>query len=205
MKLSVLVPTVTPRASLLSRLLYGLCNQKGDFEVLVHSDDSLGMGDKLNSMFAEARGDYVVCVDDDDMLSDGYMDTVLPALLGDFVGYRILVLHDGRFWMEVTHRWDVDGWGKTERGVSPKCPVRTDIARQVEFGNEYNDDQAWSRRVGELVASGTFIDRPLYVYDWWSQHMLGTTPDQYSGRWEMQRDVGEWPFDSERIRWVSDT
>jgi glycosyltransferase involved in cell wall biosynthesis len=204
MKLSVLVSTVTPRASLLSRLLYGLTQQTGDFEVLVHPDDTLGMGDKLNRMFAEAEGEYVVCVDDDDMLADSYMDTVLPRLAGDFVGYRILVLHDGKYWMEVEHRWDVNGWGDEVRGVGPKCPVRRDIACRVPFGNAYSDDEQWSAGVAGLVSSGVFIDRPLYVYDWWNRHMLGTAPNQRRNRWKSQRDVGVWPFDPERVRWIGD-
>lgn len=200
MRLSVLVPTVTPRASLLSRLLYGITRQVGDFEILVHGDDDMGMGDKLNQMFSEATGEYVVCVDDDDMLADSYMDTVLPALSGDFVGYRILALKDGKYWAEVQHRWNMPGWGGEIRGVGPKCPIRREIALQVPFGNDYNDDENWSDQVGRLVESGVFIDRALYIYDWWTNHMLGTAPVHHPRRWANQRDVGDWPYDPQRVR-----
>jgi hypothetical protein len=203
-KLSVLIPTVSPRRSLLSRLLWSVTSQLGDFEIVVHAGDDIPMGDKLNRMFTVAKGEYVVCVDDDDMLADSYMEQVLPKCGDvDFVGYRILVLHDGAFWMEVEHRGDVSGWGETIRGVGPKCPIRRELALQVPFGNAYTDDQRWSLEVGRLVKTSAYVDRPLYVYDWWESHMLGTAPDHQTDRWGTQRDVGMWPFRQVPIVWLT--
>lgn len=201
--LSILIPTVTPRRSLLSRLLWSITSQAGDYEIVIHGNDTMSMGDKLNRMFTVARGDYVVCVDDDDMLADSYMEQVLPRLGEvDFLGYRILVLHDGAFWMEVEHRGDITGWGETVRGVGPKCPIRRELALRVRFGNAYNDDQTWSRQIGELVGTVDFVDRPLYIYDWWETRMLGTDPLHHPGRWQTQRDVGVWPYRAVPITWL---
>lgn len=204
MKLSVLVPTVSPRESLLSRLLWSITWQTGDYEVVIHGGDDIPMGDKLNRMFTAASGEYVVCVDDDDMLADSYMDTVLPRLEDiDFLGYRIVVLHDGAYWMEVAHRGDVEGWDGTLRGVGPKCPIRRDLALQVPFGNAYRDDVEWSLQVGRLVQASGYIDRPLYLYDWWEYRMLGTAPDHHADRWGSQRDVGIWPFRPANLTWLT--
>ena len=204
MKLSVLIPTVSPRESLLSRLLWSITSQTGDFEIVVHGGDTIPMGDKLNRMFTVAQGEYVVCVDDDDMLADSYMEQVLPRLEDvDFLGYRILVLRDGAFWMEVEHRGGVTGWGSKVRGVGPKCPIRRELALQVPFGNAYTDDVTWSSQVGRLVRAAGFVDRPLYIYDWWAERMLGTAPDHHVDRWGSQRDVGEWPYVPSRITFLS--
>lgn len=204
MKLSVLVPTVSPRASLLSRMLWSVTWQTGDFEVLVHGGDDVPMGDKLNRMFTVAQGEYVVCVDDDDMLADSYMDMVLPRLEDvDFLGYRIVVLHDGAYWMEAVHRGDVEGWDGTVRGVGPKCPIRRELALQVSFGNAYTDDVKWSLAVGRLVKASGYVDRPLYIYDWWASRMLGTAPDHYTARWSAQRNVGTWPFRPSNLTWLT--
>ena len=204
MRLSVLVPTVSPRASLLSRLLWSITSQSGDYEIVIHEGDDIPMGDKLNRMFTVAQGEYVVCVDDDDMLADSYMDNVLPRLEGiDFLGYQILVLRDGAFWMQVEHRGDAVGWGSRVRGVGPKCPIRRELALQVPFGNAYTDDVSWSSQVARLVKSSDFVARPLYIYDWWESRMLGTAPDHYESRWEEQRDVGTWPWVPAVITWLN--
>lgn len=204
MKLSVLIPTVSPRESLLSRLLWSVTSQQGEFEIVIHGGDEIPMGDKLNRMFQVARGEYVVCVDDDDMLADSYMEQVLPRLGDvDFLGYRILVLRDGAFWMEVEHRGDGHGWASHVRGVGPKCPIRREIALQVPFGNAYTDDLAWSSKIGPLVRSFGFVDRPLYIYDWSPTQMLGTAPDHQPDRWNQQRDVGVWPWKPGHITWLT--
>ena len=203
--LSVLIATVTPRRSLLSRLLWGLTRQDGDFEILIHSSDEVSMGDKFNAMFEQAQGEFVVCVDDDDYLSDRYMELVLPKLAPmdmDFVGYRILALRNGAYWFEVEHRGSVMGWGEKLRGVSPKCPVRRDLARKIVFGNDYRSDEVWSSEVAQLVGPHGYIDRALYVYDWWDDFMLGTNPTDKPERWGNQRNVGSWPFLTGRIRWI---
>jgi glycosyltransferase involved in cell wall biosynthesis len=159
------------------------------------------MGDKVNRMIAEADGEYVVCVDDDDYLAPDYMSVVLPNLDGDFLGYRILVLDRGAYQGEVEHRGEIAGWGDwSPRGVTPKCPIRRSLAAQVPFGNEYSADARWSRQVGQLVASSSYVDRVLYVYDVWNS--LGTEPNQRPWQWESQRDIGQWPFGSEKIRWL---
>lgn len=201
--LTICIPTIPARRSLLSRLLFQI-SLLPPCEVLVADGDE-PMGDKLNAMFARATGVFVVAVDDDDLLSADYASHFGPTLAGsglDFVGYDILWLENGRFAGIVTHSLDGDPlWRSLDRGVSPKCPVRTEIARRHEFGNEYTADRHWSAAVHDDCEHGAYIPAPLYVYDHWDQHMVGTSPDdpRYARH---QRDVGMWPFDQERITWM---
>ena len=200
MSVTVCIPTIASRRSLLSRCLWSI---PSDFAIIVADGDG-PMGDKLNACFEAATTSHVVCVDDDDYLLPGVEDAA-NYLWGngpDFIGYRILYTENGRFGGSVAHRGDGDtSWSTFDRGVSPKCLITTDIARAHPFGNHYTADREWSKAVQQDVSSCWFADRHLYHYDHWTGHMVGT--DQAQGLTERpQRDVGRWPFDAERVTWL---
>lgn len=215
MILSVLIPTISSRASTLSRSLWYLQNQVwdewSDFEVLVHRGDTIGLGDKINRLIGEARGDYIVMVDDDDYLVPHYIARVVPKLVNrdarpDFLGYKILALHNGKYWLSIAHdAKNPFGNPTLNRGVCNKMPIRREIAAKVPFGNDYTDDWPWSGAVHALVESSEFIDDHLYVYDWWPDSMAFR---DHRAVWRPheefapQRDIGVWPFDPERVRWL---
>jgi hypothetical protein len=201
---TVCVTTIPARRSLLSRLLFNLTRQPS-IELLVY-DGLRPMGDKLNEMFAAALGAYVVAVDDDDMLSDAYVAMIASTLKDarfDFVGHDILWLEAGRYSGLISHSLDGDPeWRSLDRGVSPKCPVRTEIARAHEFGNHYTADRDWSQAVHAECETGFYIPAPLYIYDHWDDHMVGTEPgDERASR--PQRDVGSWPCDPKAATWLA--
>lgn len=216
MILSVLIPTISSRASTLSRSLWYLQHQTLDaeFEVIVHQGDTVGLGDKINRMIADARGDYIVMVDDDDHLVPHYMAAVLPKLIQlvepddrpDFLGYKILALRDGQYWLSIAHdAKNPFGNPTLNRGVCNKMPIRREIAAKVPFGNDYTDDWPWSGAVHALIRTSDFVDDHLYVYDWWPDSMAFrdyTSVWQPHEKFSDQRDIGEWPFDPERVRWL---
>lgn len=191
--ISVCVPTIQSRRSLLSRCLWSI---PPGVEILVADGDG-AMGDKLNACFVKASGTHVVCVDDDD-----YLMGLPPIASSDFVGYRVLYMENGRFCGSVAHRGDGDAtWSTFERGVSPKCLIRTEIARAHEFGNHYTADREWSEAVQADIGTHTFVGQHLYAYDHWDAHMVGTTPN--AGMIDRpQRDVGDWPCDWDRVSWI---
>lgn len=199
MSLTVCIPTVPSRRSLLSRCLWSIPTW---MEVIV-ADGDRPMGDKLNDCFQAATTTRVVCVDDDDWLLPAANELfVISSNYFDFIGYRVLYTEDGRFGGSVAHRGDGDTtWATYDRGVSPKCPVRTEIARAHRFGNHYTADREWAEAVQADIDSHIFVDAHVYHYDHWNRHMLGTTPD--AGRLDTpQRDVGTWPYDPARIQWL---
>ena len=215
MILSVLIPTISSRASTLSRSLWYLQQQDWNdlfpesFEVIVHQGDTIGLGDKINHMIAEARGDYIVMVDDDDHLVTHYMESVLSPLFNtqpDFLGYKILALQNGKYWLSIAHdAKNPFGNPTLNRGVCNKMPIRRSIAAKVPFGNDYTDDWPWSGAVHALVETSDFIDDHLYVYDWWPDSMAFrdyATVWQPHEEFSPQRDIGDWPFDPERVRWL---
>lgn len=188
--LSLVVPTMPGRENLLSRLLCGLGEQMcDDVEVLVLGGDG-PMGDKVNLGFAQARGEWVAVVDDDDELASDFVDCIAAAVDTDpdMVGYRIASLRNGELAWMIEHHYGGDTlWATTRRGPCPKMPIRTQIACRHWFGNQYTADRVWSTAVAADLSSGVFVDRTLYRHDFW-------TIDR--------PDVGEWPFDASLFRWV---
>lgn len=197
--ISVCIPTMPQRASTLSRLLWHLEPHIGEIEVLIHARVA-PMGDKLNELFAHAQGSHVVAVDDDDVID---VSKIGPVPDVDFIGWRILALLNGAYDRSVSHRLDSDpeaDWDNTnDRGVSPKCLVRTEIARSVTFGNEYTADRPWSQAVHAKCTTSAFVDEHVYTYDHWPAAMLGTNPDDRPNA--LMRTVGWWPMDPTKFRW----
>lgn len=193
MTLSVCVPTISPRESLLSRLLFYLSSVPEDrAEVLIHQGDEVPMGEKIDRMFDLAQGSHVVVVNDDDWISERYWDLVLPLCEeADYVSYQSVVLVDDRF--EEIHDHEIDG-----RGVSHKCPIKAELATKVPFPNHYTGDLDWAKDIQPLVSSSIHLAEPLYFYDYQTKHWTGTEAEG----WQTQRHVGWWPHSPERFRWI---
>jgi hypothetical protein len=194
--LTVVVPTIPGRESLLSRCLWSITTQAPDTVEIIVIGGPGQLGDKANQGAELASGSHMVLVDDDDYLAADFMAAVLPELSVDFVGYRILQLFDGRF--GGTSTTDARNGQTFEPGIhgpTPKGVTAVDIWRACPMANHYRGDRWWCSQAALQVQSSVFIDRPLYVYDHFarSSAFIGTNE---------QRDVGAWPYEAERVRFV---
>jgi hypothetical protein len=200
--LTICIPTVSHRRGLLSRLLWSIGEQaepwQDQFEVLIHTGDDTAYGDKLNRLFAEAKGKYVVDCGDDDWVASSFLNLIPIAKNGGFdcLGYKILYTEDGLFQREIAHRADVQGYSDPYvQGVTQRCWIKKEIAQAVPFGNEYTADRAWGRAIHKLIKSHAFINRVLYHYDHRTDEYLGTAPDHRPQAWVEVNRVGEWNYD----------
>jgi len=84
-KLTILIPTLPKRVHLLNRLLQVLLPQVDEnvVEVLFNSDRGITIGEKRNRMMAQATGKYVAFIDDDDLVSNDYISSLMPGLDAD--------------------------------------------------------------------------------------------------------------------------
>lgn len=82
MKLTILIPTLPKRVHLLNRLLQVLLPQvdANVIEVLFNSDRDCTIGEKRNRMIAQAKGEYVCFIDDDDLVSDDYVSLIMQGI-----------------------------------------------------------------------------------------------------------------------------
>ena len=82
--LSVLIPSIPERLPSLTRLLQRLNSADPRLEVIVALDNRRRpLGYKRNSMAAQAQGRYICHVDDDDLVSEDFVERLLPECLGD--------------------------------------------------------------------------------------------------------------------------
>lgn len=146
-------------------------------EVIVLTDNrSMSIGRKRNQLIASAVGEYVVFVDDDDMVSDDYIVTILDAARSgaDVLPFRLDYIRNGKkHWTvhQSLHYTDmaVDPTQVYRRPIrnSPRhtCAVKRDIAERLPFADaSYNEDSDWAQRLLEVAVTERVINKTLYFY-----------------------------------------
>ena len=194
MSVTFIVPTIPGRESLLSRCLWSITQQPGEYDVIVIAGEGQ-LGDKANAAAKVVETSHMAIIDDDDYLDGSFVALVNEALKSDpdYVGFHFLCMLDGGYWMTTTTRGDHKTWDKRVRGPVPKGVTRTDIWRDTPMGNHYFGDREWMANAAGKVETCEFIDRCLYVYDYWQKGSA------FAGSNDV-RNVGGWPFDQERVR-----
>lgn len=178
-RLSILICSLHARSALLGRLLAALSAQSraAEVEVLVAVDGGhVPTGAKRNRLVAQATGEYVVHIDDDDLVSDRYIPAVLEAL-ETFPGVdavlirgcrtqpgRPAVVFDYAIGVEEGHAWSEVLW----RSPGHLCPIRSQIARSVRFPEKtHGEDSDWGRAIAALLKTEQRAGAPdeiLYHY-----------------------------------------
>lgn len=176
--LSILIPTMPKRLGLLKRLLNVLNPQVTDeVEILTYSDDGrVTTGRKRNDLIKQAKGQYVVFVDDDDMVSDTYVSDILKAATKnpDCITFRGWMTTDNRskteFRLSINYPY-AEGWyeGKMIYFRYPNhiTPIKREIALQVPFPNvSMGEDYAWATEIHKrkLLNTEVHIRKELYFY-----------------------------------------
>ena len=145
-----------------------------DVEVLVDDGEYPSLGEKRNAMREAARGEFVVMVDDDDLLHVRYTELVCAAIRNpvepDYIGYFVhlrgaskLTIHD-----LTVGKWEDNelGWW---RDIEQKNPIRRELAVQVPYPPmNAGEDREWAqamRRSG-LVKTQVFIPEVMYHYQY---------------------------------------
>jgi hypothetical protein len=188
--LSILIPSIPERLALLTPLVEKLSRQIADkpVELLVMMDNRKHpLGSKRNLMMSNCKGDFLAHLDDDDDISDDYVDSILSALqahpdtdvltfnsqsdLGD--GFLFTVRTGLKFENEqtnITKRKQDDG---TEIDVREDikrkpwhwCVWRASVARAGIFPVKFlGEDWHWIQQVTPLCQRETHIDKVLHYY-----------------------------------------
>lgn len=186
-----MIPTMPGRESLLSRMLWSLTSQPECPAIVVCGGDG-GQGEKANRMAQTVDTEWCCLLDDDDTVTPHFAQTILPRLRYDFHGYRILYTLDGTWQESFLYDGTTRSWEGVRRGITAKCPIRTRLFRQLDYPDDYYGDQVWADKMHDLVETYSHVNEVLYHYE---QHTTG-------GEWSQPRDVGEWPYDPEKVRWM---
>ena len=188
MLLSILVPTLSCRGELFRRLATDLQRQieqrgiAGEVEVLSLVDDGeQPTGTKRNELLQQARGAFVVFVDDDDEVSPNYVSLICDAIVrrpdADCIGIRGEITFRGRHRREFVHSIRYHDYsssgGVYTRPPYHLNPMRREIAAAYRFRDVYYSediDWAFQIRAARRLRNEEFVNEILYYYRsrrWW--------------------------------------
>lgn len=186
MKLSILICSHVNRWPLLERIVKHLRWQATSEVEVIYEQNCIVMerGNARNILIDKARGEYCAFVDDDDCVSDSYVETILKALesgpdicsLKGIVtslmnnerrDFELSIKHDQLFSLPNTEK-------EYKRFSSHLCPIKTTIARKVRFPDKmYHEDNGYSDRLKQI--RGTLTEQQIteQLYYYFSRIMLG--------------------------------
>lgn len=172
--LSILICTLEERKTeFLSRILSILepqINNK-DVEIVILTDNGeVPIGTKRNLALDSAKGKYVCFIDDDDIVSDGYVDLVLLKSKED----SDVIVFNG---IVTTNGWDIRlakqgmeyEYGEIDN-VYYRLPNHLAIHKKETINERFMDvrtgeDDEWAQRRLKEIKTQSRIDGIIYHYD----------------------------------------
>jgi glycosyltransferase involved in cell wall biosynthesis len=182
--LSILICTLNRRSGLLSRLAECLRPQINErVEVLVAADDGeITIGEKRNKLLEQATGKYVAFIDDDDMVSDKYIEYVLKAIdqNPDVIGIHLLMYYDSHLAGLTYHSLQYKEWSDRKSNVDQRLtfyyrnpnhinPIKKDLIGDLRFPHQnMSEDDLFSQALQKKIVTAdlkeVFIHEPIYYY-----------------------------------------
>lgn len=180
--LSILIASVPERLLPLSRMLSRLSEQTFEkpVEILVLTDNRcMTIGKKRQRLNEMAQGKYVIHVDDDDTVSDDFVDSLLPHIYGeqyDCITFTCMCEGD-------------DGKGKVPcfysksfphidyptfrlRRPNCRCCYRRTVALRHAFSDvAYGEDDEWAKRACQDIVHEIQLPKVLYYYTYITKPM----------------------------------
>ena len=193
MLLSILICTVTQRKEFLRRLcecLYGqlaTSKWKDSVEIIVAEDDfKITIGEKRNYLLSSAIGKYICFIDDDDTISENYIEALLPILetdIYDCVGWKFRFLYNGIPTGPIgtislqNYEWR-DTFEKLCKPICHLSQVRRDIALSIGFLNKsHGEDAMYASAICPLLKSEYFLDEIMYDYQAYPNFSISLNKD----------------------------
>lgn len=175
-------------ASLNPQLVPGVCHMIRTF------DPTLSLGENRQRMREESDAEYVSVCDDDDKISDHYVQRILPLLDGvDYIGFRVQAYEDGvplpgptyhslmcGSWFDKTY---ADGSKSWHRNISHLNPIRRELALKVPMYGGFAEDSRWAGEMSRLgiVKTEHFVDEVMYFYLSRTDKKDGVQPNPHAG------------------------
>ena len=182
-RLSLLICTLPERKQFLDRLISRLKPQiTPEVEVLISdSGKEISIGKKRNELITSAKGEYIAFIDDDDWVSEQYVEKILKATdyKPDVVGFNSIISFDQNTPRRVEITLNHTEWshkmGKIKGEEHPiiyyRCPnhlspVKRIIAKSIIFPEINNqEDKIYSLALKEKCKDEIYIDDYMYFYD----------------------------------------
>lgn len=142
-----------------------------DVEVIVDDSMEYNIGCKRNKLLQKAKGKWVVFIDDDDVVSEDYVNLIIVATRfnPDCIGINGIITTNGkneRKWYisKQYKEWFTHNniYYRTPNHISP---IKRELALQAGFPDiKHGEDAEYSRRVLPLLKNEYIIAEPIYHY-----------------------------------------
>lgn len=156
--LSVLIPTIVGREASLQSLLNSVRDKITRIAPHLHveyrielDNREMSVGMKRNKLLQGAKGKYMAFIDDDDDITDAYIEDVAGMIRGE---YQVMRLRGRIHPYTFTHSIEnslTDFMAKGEVFIRPPNhlnPMMTDVAKLVQFGDAVRgEDLDWTIRL----------------------------------------------------------
>jgi len=176
--LSILICSLHSRKYSLQKLIDNLNIQISDksIEILTSIDNGeLTVGNKRNILLDQAKGEYIVFIDDDDEISNSYVDLIYNKLLlnnnVDCIGIKgIIIDTSNNIQKEFRHSVEYAGWYESNgiyyRTPNHLNPVKRNLALMAKFPNacRFGEDLQYSKSLRNYLKTEIFIDEYIYKY-----------------------------------------
>lgn len=174
--LSILIPTIPERSvNFLNRIMNILNPQVENkpVELLVVSDNmKRTIGEKRNMMIDIAQGKYLSFIDDDDVVSENYVDLILDKIYNeptDVIVFDATITFDGnnpktvKYGIEYNYgNDDFTYFRKPNHLMVHKKSTIKERYQNIKFG----EDDEWASRQAKHIKSQSRINENIYTYDY---------------------------------------
>jgi glycosyltransferase involved in cell wall biosynthesis len=145
-----------------------------EVEVITVIDNKCRMlGTKRNDLLNMAQGDYVVFVDDDDRVSDDYVQQLLDAVTvgADIITFEVEVSLNGNepkpCYYEMRYKSDYNLPDSYHRLPNHIMAVKKELALATKYQDILKGEDAdYSKRLAPLLRTQHIIEKVLYYYDY---------------------------------------
>lgn len=171
--LSILICSLKKRKKELNRLLSILKPQLNeDVEVITMVDDGkCEIGKKRNTLLKKASGKYVCFIDDDDLITEDYVNKILSGCLynPDSIGIEGIITTNGKDPKIFKHSIRYEKWGTIDdvyvRSPNHLNPIRRSIALKIMFEEiSHGEDWKFSHEIFKHLKKEYYIKGPIYKY-----------------------------------------
>lgn len=177
-KLSFLIATMPSRYDSFMELYSNgivkqlMQNSLNDVECLYDNSIDYNIGIKRNKLLQQAKGEYVVFIDDDDEIASNYVSLILEACKSgaDCIGISGIITTNGtdkRQWhiSKEYGKWFTGPDGTYYRTPNHISPIRRELALQAGFPEiAFGEDAEYSRRLLPLLKTEVKIEQNIYHY-----------------------------------------
>ena len=189
MKLSVLICTASERVrTFLPQCIEELdrqCKDYPDVEFYYLGDNcKLRVGAKRHILLQIAQGEYVVFVDDDDIIVPDYISSIYEALNGsDVIVFDVAVSVNGSPYKPVKYdiafKNDKDLPNRYERLPNHLMVVKRELALKASYPNMQNrKDAVYAKNLQPLLKTQNRINKTLYYYIFNSSTTIAQRPQK---------------------------